>query len=169
MFLEKGVLKICSKFTGEHPCGSVISIKLQSKITLRHGCSPVNLLAVSVCLPSTFFLAVFYLSLVTFFAYYLLSLSASVPFVVFYLSFLAFFYFLPLFLCFFFSFFVNKVAALRLRRYQKETPTQVFLVIFAKFLRIAFFTEYIRWPVDHVMKILRQISDRLNAFLEDHI
>ena len=24
----KSVLKICSKFTGEHPCGSVISIKL---------------------------------------------------------------------------------------------------------------------------------------------
>ena len=31
-------LKICSKFTGEHPCRSVI------EITLRHGCSPVNLL-----------------------------------------------------------------------------------------------------------------------------
>ena len=28
VFLEKGVLKICSKFTGEHPCRSVISIKL---------------------------------------------------------------------------------------------------------------------------------------------
>ena len=28
--LGKGVLKICSKFTGEHPCRSVISIKLQS-------------------------------------------------------------------------------------------------------------------------------------------
>ena len=26
MFLEKGVLKIWSKFTREHPCGSVISI-----------------------------------------------------------------------------------------------------------------------------------------------
>ena len=26
-FLYKGVLKICSKFTGEHPCPSVISIK----------------------------------------------------------------------------------------------------------------------------------------------
>ena len=47
MFLEKGVLKICTKFTGEHPCQSAISIKLQSnfiEITLRHGCSPVNLL-----------------------------------------------------------------------------------------------------------------------------
>ena len=46
MFLEKVVLKICSKFTGEHPCRSVISVKLQSKfyeISLWHGCSPVNL------------------------------------------------------------------------------------------------------------------------------
>ena len=34
MFLGKGVLKICSKFAGEHPCRSAI----------RHGCSPVNLL-----------------------------------------------------------------------------------------------------------------------------
>ena len=44
MFLGKGVLKIFSKFTGEHPCRSAISIKLQSnfiKITLRHWCSPV--------------------------------------------------------------------------------------------------------------------------------
>ena len=47
VFLRKGVLKICSKFAGEHPCRSVISIKLQSnfiEITLWHGCSPVNLL-----------------------------------------------------------------------------------------------------------------------------
>ena len=47
VFLRKGVLKICRKFTGEHPCRSVISIKLQSnfiEITLRHGCFPVNLL-----------------------------------------------------------------------------------------------------------------------------
>ena len=47
VFLGKGVLKICNKFTGTHPCQSVISIKLQSnciKITLRHGCSSVNLL-----------------------------------------------------------------------------------------------------------------------------
>ena len=28
VFLEKGVLKTCSKFTGEHPCRNVISIKL---------------------------------------------------------------------------------------------------------------------------------------------
>ena len=43
--LRKAVLKICSKFTGEHPCRSVISINLQSnfiEIALRLGCSPVN-------------------------------------------------------------------------------------------------------------------------------
>ena len=46
MFLRKGVLKICSKFAGEHPCQSVFSIKLQSnfiEIELRDGCSPANL------------------------------------------------------------------------------------------------------------------------------
>ena len=45
--VKKGVLIICSKFTGEHPCWSAISVKLQSnfnEITLQHGCSPVNLL-----------------------------------------------------------------------------------------------------------------------------
>ena len=47
VFLGKGVLKICRKFTSEHPCRSAILIKLQSKsieITLRHRCSSVNLL-----------------------------------------------------------------------------------------------------------------------------
>ena len=47
VFLGKGVLKICSKFTVVHPCRNSISIKLQSnfiEIALRHGCSPVNLL-----------------------------------------------------------------------------------------------------------------------------
>ena len=47
VFLVKGVLKICNKFTGEQPCQSVISIKLQCnfiEVTLRHECSPVNLL-----------------------------------------------------------------------------------------------------------------------------
>ena len=47
MFLGKGVMKICSKFKGEHPCLRMISIKMQSKfieITLLHGCSSVNLL-----------------------------------------------------------------------------------------------------------------------------
>ena len=46
-FLRKGLLKICSKFTGEHPCRSAISINVQSNfidIALRHGCSPVNFL-----------------------------------------------------------------------------------------------------------------------------
>ena len=47
VFLEKAIPKTCSKFTGEHLCQSVISIKLQSnfiEIKLRHECSPVNLL-----------------------------------------------------------------------------------------------------------------------------
>ena len=47
VFLGKGVLNICSKFTGKHPCRTAISIKLQGnfiEIELRHGCSPVNLL-----------------------------------------------------------------------------------------------------------------------------
>ena len=47
VILRKGVPKKCSKFTGEHPCRSLISIKLQSnfiEIALPHECSPVNLL-----------------------------------------------------------------------------------------------------------------------------
>ena len=47
VFLVKVVLKICSIFTGEHPLQSVISIKLLCnffEITLRPGCSRVNLL-----------------------------------------------------------------------------------------------------------------------------
>ena len=45
VFLRKGVVKTCSKFTGEHPCGSAISIKLQSnfiEIAPWHGCSTGN-------------------------------------------------------------------------------------------------------------------------------
>ena len=47
VFLGKAVNY--SKFTGEHPRGSVISIKLLCnfiEIALRHGCSPANLLRV---------------------------------------------------------------------------------------------------------------------------
>ena len=47
VFLRKDVMKINSKFTGKHPCRSVISIKFLCNfidIALRHGCSPVNLL-----------------------------------------------------------------------------------------------------------------------------
>ena len=50
VFLRKGVLKICSIFTGEHSCRSAISMKFQSnfiEIALRHGCSPVYLLHIS--------------------------------------------------------------------------------------------------------------------------
>ena len=44
---RKSVLKICCKFTGEHPWRGVISIKLLCnfiEITHRHGCPPLNLL-----------------------------------------------------------------------------------------------------------------------------
>ena len=47
VFLWKGVLKICSEFTGEQPSRSVISIKLQIsfvEITLPTACFPVNFL-----------------------------------------------------------------------------------------------------------------------------
>ena len=47
LFLRKGVLKICSKSTGEHPCRSVISMKLLCnfiEITFWHGYSPLDLL-----------------------------------------------------------------------------------------------------------------------------
>ena len=47
VLLEESVLKMCSKFTGEHPCQNVILVKLLCnviEIALRHGCSPVNLL-----------------------------------------------------------------------------------------------------------------------------
>ena len=42
VFLRKAFLKICSEFTRELPCQSVQSKFI--KITLRHGCSPVNLM-----------------------------------------------------------------------------------------------------------------------------
>ena len=41
-FLGKGVLKIYSKFTGEHPS----KCDFNKEITLRHGCSLVNLLQI---------------------------------------------------------------------------------------------------------------------------
>ena len=51
VFLAKGVLKICSKFTREHPCQNAISIKLFYnfiEIALQHGCSPVNFLHIFI-------------------------------------------------------------------------------------------------------------------------
>ena len=44
VYLEKGILKICCKFTGEYPCRSVISISNFIEIALRRWCSAVNLL-----------------------------------------------------------------------------------------------------------------------------
>ena len=46
MFFRKRALKICSKFTGEHLCSSVISMYLQYifvEMKLLHVCFPVNL------------------------------------------------------------------------------------------------------------------------------
>ena len=37
-FLRKSALKICSKFTGEHPCRSAISIKLLSTAEIFSEC-----------------------------------------------------------------------------------------------------------------------------------
>ena len=48
MFLGKDALEICSKFTGENSCRSVISIKLLCnfiEITFWYGCSPINFAA----------------------------------------------------------------------------------------------------------------------------
>ena len=45
--VAKGALKICSLFTGEHSCRSVISVKLHYNffyVTLLRACSPVDLL-----------------------------------------------------------------------------------------------------------------------------
>ena len=54
-FLRKGVLKICRKFIGEHPCRIVISIKwlgIFIQIALWHVCSPVNLPHIfRICFP----------------------------------------------------------------------------------------------------------------------
>ena len=47
VFLRKAVLRKCSKFTGERPCQSDISIELLCnfiEIAFQHGCFPVNLL-----------------------------------------------------------------------------------------------------------------------------
>ena len=46
VLLVKSILKIYNKFTGEHPCRSMISVNLLCnfiEINLWYGCSPVNL------------------------------------------------------------------------------------------------------------------------------
>ena len=50
VFLRKSALKVCSKFTEEHPCQSAILIKLLCnviEIALRHRCFPINMLHIS--------------------------------------------------------------------------------------------------------------------------
>ena len=48
VFLQRALPNICRKFTGEHPCQSVVSIMLSNfiNITLWHGCSLASLLHV---------------------------------------------------------------------------------------------------------------------------
>ena len=54
MFLGKVALKICSKFTGEHPCRSLISIKLLKNIfSLEHLCTVASELAVQLTYDSS--------------------------------------------------------------------------------------------------------------------
>ena len=50
VILEKGVLKICSEFTREHPCRSVISIKLLSCKTLLKSHFPMSVLLQICCI-----------------------------------------------------------------------------------------------------------------------
>ena len=47
VFLGESVLELCSRFRGEHPCRSAISMKLLCnfvEIALWDGCSPMGLL-----------------------------------------------------------------------------------------------------------------------------
>ena len=49
VFLRKGVLKICSKFTGEHPCRNVFSFKEQLHVAASENyfvCGKFNLGAI---------------------------------------------------------------------------------------------------------------------------
>ena len=50
MFVKTVALQLYSKYTGEQPCGNVISVKLVCNFTetaLPHGCFPVYLLYIS--------------------------------------------------------------------------------------------------------------------------
>ena len=48
VFLRKGVLKLCCKFTGEHSCREVIWIWNFTEIALQHRWFPVNLLHIFI-------------------------------------------------------------------------------------------------------------------------
>ena len=55
VFLEKGVLKICSKFTGEDPCRSAISIKLLCRTpSLKNISKGLFLQIVAIILPGEY-------------------------------------------------------------------------------------------------------------------
>ena len=64
------------------------------------------------------------------------------------------------------SLFFNKVAGLRLAALLKKRLLRSrFHVIFAKFLRVPFFTEHLRWLLLHFMKILIPVMPTPNSRL----
>ena len=74
MFLREGVLKICSKFTGEHPCRSVISIKLLCniiEITLQHRGLPGKQIKTCLCIYISVLSSIYYLDKPMMFAKFL--------------------------------------------------------------------------------------------------
>ena len=67
VFIGKPFLKMCSKFTGEHPCRSVISIKLLCnfiEFALQYGCCSINLMHIFRTLMESCFYALYYLLLI---------------------------------------------------------------------------------------------------------
>ena len=119
LFLEKGVLKICCKCTGEHPCRSVISIKLlfNSCFKLRYSLKILHVLVSSY--------------------------RSSRPEVFYKLGFLkSFVKFTRKHLCW--NLFFNKVAGLKPEK-KKQNPTKVFSCEFCKISKSIYFIEHLRW------------------------
>ena len=128
VFLRKGVLKIFSKFTGEHPCQIAISIKFLCnfiEIALRRGCAPVNLLNISrTPFPKTPLDGCFWNIVAV-----AISLFGSSRPEVFYKNSV-----------------LLKFAPEACNFIQKEAPTQN-LENLEKFLRTLFFVEHLWWPL----------------------
>ena len=74
VFIRKGVLKIYRKFTGEHPCRSVISIKLLCnfiEITLQHRDLPGRQIKTCLCMYISVLSSIYYLDKPIIFAKFL--------------------------------------------------------------------------------------------------
>ena len=146
MFLRKGVLEICSKFTGEHPCRSAISIKLLCifiEITLQHVCYPINLLPIFrkpflkntsgrllLCLVINYFQQKSLWTLLPF---------LLIPPEVFYKINFAYFVGKN-----FLESVFNKVAVVKWNSIRKETLAQVFSCHFFEVFKSTFFTKHLR-------------------------